>query len=89
MDYTILGILQARMLGWVAASFQVIVPTQGSNPGFLHCGGILYQLSHQGSSVQSTLCEMTEWMKRKLASRLQGDNAHCCAVSNSWDMEAT
>ena len=24
-------------------------PTQGSNPGLLHCGQILYQLSHKGS----------------------------------------
>ena len=28
---------------------QGIVPTQGSNTGLLHCGQILYQLSHQGS----------------------------------------
>ena len=28
---------------------QGIFPTQGSNPGLLHCGWILYQLSHQGS----------------------------------------
>ena len=27
---------------------QGIFPTQGSNPGLLHCGWILYQLSHQG-----------------------------------------
>ena len=26
-----------------------IFPTQGSNPGLLHCRWILYQLSHQGS----------------------------------------
>ena len=26
-----------------------IFPTQGSNPGLLHCRRILYQLSHQGS----------------------------------------
>ena len=26
-----------------------ILPTQGSNPGLLHCRRILYQLSHQGS----------------------------------------
>jgi len=30
--------------------FQGIFPTQGSNPGLLHCGRILYQLSHKGSS---------------------------------------
>ena len=29
--------------------FQGIFPTQGSNPGHLHCRQILYQLSHQGS----------------------------------------
>ena len=28
---------------------QGIFPTQGSNPGLLHCKQILYQLSHQGS----------------------------------------
>ena len=28
---------------------QGIFPTQGSNPGFLHCGQILYQLNHQAS----------------------------------------
>ena len=29
--------------------FQGIFPTQGSNPGLLHCRQILYQLSHEGS----------------------------------------
>ena len=28
---------------------QGILPTHGSNPGFLHCRQILYHLSHQGS----------------------------------------
>ena len=28
---------------------QGIFPTQGSNPGLLHCRWILYQLNHQGS----------------------------------------
>ena len=28
---------------------QGIFPTQGSNPGLLHCRWILYHLSHQGS----------------------------------------
>ena len=44
------GILQARILEWVAMpSSRGIFPTQGSNPGLLHCRQILYQLSHQGS----------------------------------------
>ena len=33
------------------ALLQGIFPTQGSNPGFLHCRRILYQLSHKGSPV--------------------------------------
>ena len=31
------------------ALLQGIFPTQGSNPGLLHCRRILYHLSHQGS----------------------------------------
>ena len=30
---------------------QGVFPTQGSNPGLLHCRQILYQLSHKGSPV--------------------------------------
>ena len=33
---------------------QGIFPTQGSNPGLLHCRWILYQLSHQGSPPSHT-----------------------------------
>ena len=39
MDYTVHGILQARILEWVAFPF-----SRGSNPGLLHCRWILYQL---------------------------------------------
>ena len=48
-DYTVHGIFQARILESVASLLQGIFPTQGSNPGLLHCRQILYQLSHQGS----------------------------------------
>ena len=45
--HTVHGIVQARMLEWVAVLFsRRIFPTQGSNPGLLHCKQILYQLSH-------------------------------------------
>ena len=47
-----MGILQARILEWVAMPFfQGIFPTQGQNPGLpgLHCRQILYHLSHWGS----------------------------------------
>ena len=44
------GILQARILEWVAISFcRGIFPTQELNLGLPHCRQILYQLSHQGS----------------------------------------
>ena len=47
------GILQARILEWVAISFllQGIVPTQGSKPGILDCRQILYCLGHQGNDL--------------------------------------
>ena len=49
VDYTVRGILQARILGVGNLSLlQTIFPTQGSNPGLPHCGQILYQLSHKG-----------------------------------------
>ena len=48
MDYIVHGILQARILGWVAFPFlQGILPTLGSNLGLPHCRRILYQLSHK------------------------------------------
>ena len=52
MDYTVHGILQARILEWVAFPFsrgssQPRDRTQGSNPGLRHCGQILYQLSYK------------------------------------------
>ena len=49
-DYTVHGILQARILEWVVFPFsRGSSQTQGSNPGLLHCGRILYPLSHQGN----------------------------------------
>ena len=43
------GIVQSRVLEWIAISFsRGIFLTQGSNPGLLHCRQTLYCLSHQG-----------------------------------------
>ena len=48
MDYTVLGILQARILEWVAFPFSKgIFPTQGSKPGLPPCRWILHRLSHK------------------------------------------
>ena len=54
MDCTVCGILQAGILDSAAIPFsRGIFPTQGSNPGLLHCRPILCQLSHQGSPASS------------------------------------
>ena len=53
-DSFVHGILQARILGWVAIPlFQEIFPAQGSNLSLPHCRQILYRLSHQGSPTIS------------------------------------
>ena len=49
IDYTVHGILQARILEWVASILHRIFPTQGSNLDLPHCRQILYQLSHKGN----------------------------------------
>ena len=36
---------------------QEIFPTQGSNPGLLHCRQTLYLLSHQGSIMTNVLVQ--------------------------------
>ena len=43
MDYTVHGILQARILEGRRSLFQGIFPIQGSSPGLWHCRQILYQ----------------------------------------------
>ena len=49
-DCTVHGILQARMLEWVAFAFsRGIFPTQESNQGLLHCRRIFYQLNYHRS----------------------------------------
>ena len=45
------GILQERILDWVAIPF--CFPTQGSNSGLLHCRQIIYCLSHRGEKLKA------------------------------------
>ena len=52
------GIFQARVLEWGAIAFsRGIFPTQGLNPGLLHCRRTLYPLSHQGSPFSLGKCK--------------------------------
>ena len=49
---------------------QGIFPTQGSNPGLLHCRWILYQLSHKGSPrklewVAYPFCSRSSWPRNQ------------------------
>ena len=71
MEYTVHGILQARILEWGSRSLpQGIFPTQGSNPGLPHCRQILYQLSHRGSPGQ--LCHILKHShQREISSHSQ------------------
>ena len=66
------GILQARILEWVAVPFsrrssqgrdRIQISTQESNPDLPHCGQILYQLSHKGSP------RILEWVAYPFFSR--------------------
>ena len=50
MDYTVHGILQARILEWVAFPFsRESSQPRDQNPGLPHCRQVLYQPSHKGS----------------------------------------
>ena len=74
------GILQARILEWVAMpSSQGIFPTQGSNPGLLHCRWILYHLSHQENP--STILQYKIKVK-KIKCQFLGLNI----VNQVWDL---
>ena len=64
MDSTVHGILQARILEWVAVPFsRRSFPIQGLNPGLSHCRWILCQLSHKGSP------RILEWVAYPFSSR--------------------
>ena len=64
MDCIVHGILQARILEWVAFPFsRGSYQTQESNPGLPHCWQILYQLSHKGSP------KILEWVACPFSSR--------------------
>ena len=58
MDYTVHGILQAKILEWVA--FPWVSQTQGQNPGFPHCRQILYQLNYKGSPNKKKISSNAE-----------------------------
>ena len=62
MDYTWNSLGQNTGMGSLSL-LQGIFPTQGSNPGLLHCRRILYQLSHKGSP------RIVQWVAFPFSSR--------------------
>ena len=53
MDYTAHGILQVRILEWVAVPSPGDLPSLGIEPGLPHCWRILYQLKPKNIGVGS------------------------------------
>ena len=49
MDYIVHGILQAKILEWVAFPFSRGSSQPRVDPGLPHCRRIFHQLSHKGS----------------------------------------
>ena len=67
---SIQGVLQAKILEWVAFFLQGIFLTQGLNPGLLDCRQILYCLSHQGTvGICSHLCRRTWTVVFRMATK--------------------
>ena len=64
------GILQARILEWIAVVLQEFFLTQGSNPGLLHCRQILYRWATREASSDTQRC---------LTVRVNGDMCQCPA----------
>ena len=74
MDYSlpgssVHGILQVRILEWVAVPFlQGISPFQGLNQGLLHCKQIIYKLSYQGGpSLVAQRCNLRGCISNKFS----------------------
>ena len=64
---------------------QGIFPTQGSNPGLPHCRQILYQLSHQGSSLFSCRQKSPVWFGNTLTPAFPGGSVGKEAALNAED----
>ena len=88
MDYSppgcsVHGILQVRILEWVAIPFSEIFPTQRLNAGLLHCRWILYCLTHLGSSksgkhilIKNTQCLHKKYCGYVISQPYTVDNSH-------------
>ena len=71
MDYTVHGILQARVLEWVAFPFSRGSSWLRRQGSLLHCRWILYQLSHQ-RPLKTSAIQITPGMKSESLRRDPG-----------------
>ena len=82
LDCTVHGILQARILEWVAIPFsRVFFPIRGLNPGLLHCRRSIYQLSHKGSP------RILEWVASHFSSGFPDPGIRVFCFANSLPTE--
>ena len=69
------GILQARILEWVAISFyRRSSELQGLNPGFPHCRQIVYYLGHQVSPKVLEIFIKSPNLLEQILVLLEGEN---------------
>ena len=91
MDYTVLGIPQAKILEWVAFPFsRESSSTQGWNTGLPHCRQILYQLSHKGSprSLGHCLCRAAIYFVSKVHIVSSYSLFLCILILTAWSERA-
>ena len=89
MDYSlpgssVHGILQARILEWVAIPFsRGIFPAQGSNMGLPHLRQTLYSLSHEGN-LGALGCSISH-LRRKESSLCVSKGCGSSSPPRSWE----
>ena len=77
-DCIVHGILQARILEWVAFPFsRGSSQCRWSNPGLPHCRQILYQLSHQGKPKNTGVGSLSPLQWIILTQELNQGLLHC------------
>ena len=68
--------------------YRGIFPTQGSNPGLLHCRWILYPLSHQGSPQKEQMYESkyhrTQQCPRWTQREIQTETKRLVTQGRAW-----
>ena len=88
--YSVHGILQARIVEWVAITLsRGIFPFQQSNLGLRECRQILYHLSHQGSPRWSLITHPEGGCELNSVSCFFGYNIAKVIVSDSVQLSGT